>query len=56
MSERANRALVVIPPAPLPPSVGRPVIFLAGSIDNGNAPDWQTHCCDLVEAPRQRAA
>ncbi|NKJ42375.1 hypothetical protein FHW94_001819 [Novosphingobium sp. SG720] len=35
------RALVVTPPAPLPPPGDRLRIFLAGSIDGGQAPDWQ---------------
>lgn len=36
-----GKALVVRPPAPLPAPKGRPAIFLAGSIDNGEAIDWQ---------------
>lgn len=36
-----GRALVVTSPAPLPPADSRLRIFLAGSIDKGEAPDWQ---------------
>jgi hypothetical protein len=34
-------ALIVKPPAPLPAD-RRPSVFLAGSIEQGRAPDWQT--------------
>lgn len=36
-----GRALVITSPAPLPPPDDRLRIFLAGSIDGGQAPDWQ---------------
>ena len=48
MSELGNKALVVTSPAPLLSVDGRPVIFLAGSIDNGAAPDWQSQCIDAL--------
>ena len=41
MSEGGNKALVITSPAPLPIAGGQPVLFLAGSIDQGGAPDWQ---------------
>ncbi|MCB9743294.1 MAG: nucleoside 2-deoxyribosyltransferase domain-containing protein [Alphaproteobacteria bacterium] len=34
-------AVVLKPPAPLPANEQRPVVFLAGSIDQGAAVDWQ---------------
>jgi hypothetical protein len=48
MSEFGNKALVVTSPAPSPTAAGRPVIFLAGSIDNGTALDWQSLCIDAL--------
>ena len=48
MSEYGNKALVVTSPAPLPPVDGRSAIFLAGSIDNGAAPDWHSQCIDAL--------
>lgn len=39
---QTGRALVVTPPAPLPLKDDRLRIFLAGSIDKGEAPDWQS--------------
>lgn len=41
MSGGKDKALVITSPAPLPVPGGGPVIFLAGSIDQGGAPDWQ---------------
>jgi hypothetical protein len=35
-------ARVLKPPAPLPPGGGTPSVFLAGSIEMGQAEDWQT--------------
>ena len=53
-------ALVVTPPAPLPPKDGRLRIFLAGSIDKGEAPDWQSEviaaladCNPIILNPRR---
>lgn len=57
-----SRALVGIPPAPLPAPDGRPVVFLAGSIDGGDASDWQARVIaalsdrDLVLLNPRRAA
>ena len=39
---------MITSPAPLPAPDGRPVIFLAGSIDNGTASDWQSQCIDAL--------
>lgn len=43
-----GQALVVTPPAPLPIGNDRPSIFLAGSIDQGDAPDWQAEIIGLL--------
>jgi len=43
-----GQALVVTPPAPLPISSDRPSIFLAGSIDQGGAPDWQAEIIAML--------
>lgn len=55
-------ALVVTPPAPLPLKDGRLRIFLAGSIDKGEAPDWQSEviaalvdCNAIILNPRRPA-
>lgn len=56
------RALVMTPPAPLPPRDERLRIFLAGSIDRGQAPDWQGEViaaladCDVVILNPRRAS
>lgn len=36
------------PPAPTP-ETGRPSIFLAGTIDNGNSDDWQAKLADALK-------
>lgn len=38
---KAATSLTVTSPAPLPANDPRPTVFLAGSIDNGRASDWQ---------------
>lgn len=53
--------MVIASPAPLPPAGGCPVLFLAGSIDQGNAPDWQAEViaaladCDVTVLNPRRA-
>lgn len=37
----AERSVTVTSPQPLPDKDDRPRVFLGGSIDMGNAPDWQ---------------
>jgi hypothetical protein len=37
----AAHAATITSPEPLPAKHDRPRIFLGGSIDMGNAPDWQ---------------
>ena len=44
----AARRCRVTSPAPLPANDPRPSVFLAGSIDNGRASDWQAEVADAL--------
>lgn len=46
----AQPSLVVTSPEPLPAAQDRPRVFLGGSIDMGNAPDWQKGLIDALSS------